>query len=766
MSNDLGREHNDGGISEEMKKLLHAPMNDCDYDDYDDDEAQNEDEEVLDEDKEVLDEDDDCLKKAVIKGIKIFVGLLVLLFLVYVLFSCHANYNVPVVETETSSEVVETGTTVTEEESVTEVSSEIESSEVISETETETEIETSDGISETETSEVKLEVSSSANVVTKPSTASTQMQKLKVTAKLGDLSSVFGEKIDLTTPNITIISGISGKEVEKFKETISVTKEKGETVKKYKLTPICSAPDKYDVTWVGDAWYTIVQRPANAIIHNKQSYAGEKLEPLTCEVSNLAPGDKSSDVISLDTKADLNKVGKYDILGTCKNPNYKMITEIPKGTYTVIAKSNTQPNKPDKPSKPDKPLIDVTLKVQNIYQTYGESEKTLSVKVVKGSMTEAEINKYVKLRKDSGTSVGEYKITHTCTAPLDKFNITWQEGSYYIVARKVSIQVDDKESFVGDKLATPTYSIISGSVVSGDECIRLTTNADASKAGTYEIIDTWINSNYDITITKGVYTVKERPRKKATVQISNCSSQYGEPLNDYKKFEISGDVTKEEILPFIDITKANGNNVGDYPLTGTCNNLEWDVTVLGATYTITKRTLSVKADDVLIYQGDTVPNELPYTVTNGTVVNGDCVVNVTTQADPNNIGEYPIVVTPSNSNYDIHVENAILRVKAKPQPPKDEEVEVGGDDPSSSPSESEEGEGPKDEEEEAKPTHPTPSQPEDDTSVSSEEEEVAIEPSSPIDGPSDDYEEEVEPEKPTPTPADEDEEVIPTTSSP
>ncbi len=763
MSNDLGREHNDGGINEELKKLLHAPINDdyyyydYDYDDYDDDEAQNEDEEVLDE-------DDDCLKKAVIKGIKKFVFLIFVIFIVLVLVRCPNNHN-NVPERETSSAEIETGSTngtESVEESIETEVAEIESSEEVPEIE----IETSDEISETETSEVTLEVSSSANSVTKPTTHA-QMQKLKVTAKLGDLSSVFGEKIDLTTPNITIISGISGKEVEKFKETISVTKEKGETVKKYKLTPICSAPDKYDVTWVGDAWYTIVQRPANAIIHNKQSYAGEKLEPLTCEVSNLAPGDKSSDVISLDTKADLNKVGKYDILGTCKNPNYKMITEIPKGTYTVIAKSNTQPNKPDKPSKPDKPLIDVTLKVQNIYQTYGESEKTLSVKVVKGSMTEAEINKYVKLRKDSGTSVGEYKITHTCTAPLDKFNITWQEGSYYIVARKVSIQVDDKESFVGDKLATPTYSIISGSVVSGDECIRLTTNADASKVGKYEINATCINSNYDITANKGVYTVKAKPAIPVTIKIESKTSIYGDSIVELDFSISSGDVTKVQIAPYITLTKEGDNNVGSHKITGSCSDPKYNVTFIEGEYTITQRSISVKADDKLTYEGEPLA-ELTYMLTSGSIVEGDTVISLSTTATPTSIGEYPITIGILNSNYVIQSEEGKYRVKAKPQPPKDEEVEIGGDDSSSSPSESEEGEGPKDEEEEAKPTHPTPSQPEDDTSVSSEEEEVDIEPSSPIDGggPRDDYGEEVEPEKPTPTPADEDEEVIPITSSP
>ncbi len=637
--------------------------------------------------------------------VNILLIIAIVIVLILLLFSCHSQ--------EGDGLPSETATADTTEVTDSEMSSlvekeeesaeESETSEPVYETESETVSETE--ISET-TEESRMEqTSSSASSVTtaKPQKKPTsQTQKpIKVTVTIKSIISVYGDEFKALDYEIS--AGVTKAELSKY---IALAKQEGKNAGQYWITGVCNAPNLFDITFVPGV-YTIIPRTVTLRAEDKESFVGEALKKLTYTVSkgSIVNGDE---VVRLCIDGDATKVGTYDIKDKWKNPNYNLTVKV--GKYTVKEKGSS--------SSETKP-IDVTVKVLDKSSYYGDTIVDPDFSITKGNVKKSDLSKYITLTKDSGNKVGNYKITGKCK-DNKKYKINFENvGTYTIKARKLSIKVDNKESFVGAPLATPTYSVISGSVVEGDEVIEFSTNADPSKVGIYDITAKSKNSNYDVNISnKGVYTVKERPRKKATVQILACSSVYGEPLSDYKQFTISGDITKDEMIQFLSITKEYGSNVGEYPLNGTCSNPEWDVTVLGATYTITSRPLSVKAEDVLIYQGEAIPNELLYTITSGSIVAGDSPISVTTQADPNNIGEYPIVVTPNNSNYDIHVENAILRVKAKPQPPKDDEEEVEGDTSSSSPSESEEG--PKDEEEEVKPSQPTPSAPNESADESEE----------------------------------------------
>ncbi len=665
--------------------------------------------------------------------------VLLAIIIALIVFCCHRKEEVQPTETDTATAETDSEMSSLEETEEESSAEESETSEPVSETESETET-----VSETETSETteesrteKASSSASSTAIAKPQKKPTSQTKkpIKVTVTIKNIISLYGDEFKALDYEISA-GNVMKSELSKY---ITLTKQAGKTVGQYWITGSCTNP-MFDVTFIPGI-YTINLRDVTIQAENKESYVGENLKDLTYTVSrgSIVNGDE---VVKLYIDGDPTKVGIYDIKDKWKNPNYNLTVKV--GKYTVKKKSSSSGSE-ETQTKP----INVAIKILDKSSYYGNTIVDPDFSITKGNVKKSELSKYITLKKEDGNNVGSYSITAKCKDTGGKYKITVENGTYTIKARKLSIEVDNKESFVGDGLETLTYTVKSGSVVAGDEVIEFSTNADPSKAGTYDITAKSKNSNYDVKISnKGVYTVKERPRKKAIVQILHCSSVYGEPISDYKQFTISGDITMEEMIQFLSITKEDGSNVGDYPLNGTCSNPEWDVTVLGATYTITSRPLSVKAEDVLIYQGEAIPNELPYTITSGSIVAGDSPISVTTQADPNNIGEYPIVVIPKNSNYDIQVENAILRVKAKPQPPKDEEEEVEGDKSSSSPSETEEG--PK--EEEVKPSQPTPS--------------------SPVDGPSD-AEEDVEPNKPTPSAPkeseladDESEVVLPTTATP
>lgn len=651
--------------------------------------------------------------------VNILLIIAIVIVLILLLFSCHSQ--------EGDGLPSETATADTTEVTDSEMSSlvekeeesaeESETSEPVSETESETVSETE--ISET-TEESRMEqTSSSASSVTtaKPQKKPTsQTQKIKVTVTIKNIISVYGDEFKALDYEISA-GNITKSELSKY---ITLTKQGGKNAGQYWITGTCNAPNLFDVTFVPGV-YTIIPRSVTLQAENKQSFVGEALKKLTYTTvsGSIINGDK---VVSLSTKADPAKVGTYDIVGKCINSNYNLTVKV--GKYMVKAKGSASDTKPSD-TKPS-----VTVKIDNKESYYGDKIASLSFSVTKGDVKKDELKKYIRLEKADGNSVGNYAITGKCTDD-SKYKVSFENvGTYTIKPRKLSIKVDNKESFVGETLATLTYSVKSGSVVSGDKCIELSTNADSAKTGTYDIVGRCVNSNYEATIEKGVYTVKEKPVEKVTVQIGNVTVTYGESAEpDFSV--ISGNVTKEEIAPYITLTKEGNNNVGTHKITGSCSNSKkYNVTFKEGTYTITPRQLSVKADDKQTYEGDPL-EDLTYMLTAGSIIDGDTVISLSTTATPTAVGEYPIIVSCLNSNYALQTENGTYRVKAKPQPPTDEEEEVEGDTSSSSPSESEEG--PKDDEEDVKPSQPTPSEP--------------------VDGSS---EEDVEPNKPTPSePSDE-----------
>lgn len=421
---------------------------------------------------------------------------------------------------------------------------------------------------------------------------------------------------------------------------------------------------------------------------------------------------------------------------------------VSKNDTSSKSKPEKQPTETATSSKTRKP-IKVTVKISSIKAVYGASPIALSYDVE--GVKKENLSKYITLTRTPGNNVGQYPITGTCSAP-NLYDVTFIPGTYTIIPREVTIQVDNKESFVGEKLKDLTYTVSKGSIVKGDKVVSLSTNADASKVGTYKIEGKCINSNYNLTVKVGKYTVKAQPssgepnkpqepdkpdkpekpdkpdkpekpeevqKKKATVQLVNASSVYGEPIIDNFDFEVvSGELTKSELTPYIRAAKGGeGNTVGDYTIIGSCSNSDWDVTVLGATYTITPRSLSVKADDKQTYEGDPLA-DLTYTLTSGSIVNGDDVISLSTAATPSEIGDHTIIVECKNSNYALQSENGTYRVKAKPKPPKDEGEEV--ENPP---------DGPEDDEEDVKPNQPTPS--DTNTSNGPSDESEKVQPSTP-----------------------------------
>ena len=108
------------------------------------------------------------------------------------------------------------------------------------------------------------------------------------------------------------------------------------------------------------------------------------------------------------------------------------------------------------------------------------------------------------------------------------------------------------------------------------------------------------------------------------------------------------------------------NNVGKYTITASTENPSYNLNVTNGIYEILKRKISIR-----LYN-QTTPHTIPlrfntedYDIMSGSVVNGD-VLNIVLFTDATNFsfaGDYELMATYANENYDITFTDATLTVE-------------------------------------------------------------------------------------------------------
>ncbi len=284
-------------------------------------------------------------------------------------------------------------------------------------------------------------------------------------------------------------------------------------------------------------------------------------------------------------------------------------------------------------------------------------------------------------------------------------------GGTFTVSPKaitVTLNVNKTTTVYGDSLTdagiTLNYTVASGALIAGDDLggsvgiynssNELITDISKQNVGTsyYAGFD-WTNKNYAVTYTKVSFKVVQRT---VTVTANDVTSHtYGESFdvssitwqtataNGHGDAVVNGDnldiVAKvysgsSEVTDFTKLTVKDGG----YTITlaqGANANANYKVTLVGGKFTVTKRAITIAAQDVTnhIYGSGLTDNELKYEVTSTLgIVNGDDLNIVLAVFDGVNdvtdnvaslvVGNYTIKVSASNPNYEISVENAEFKI--------------------------------------------------------------------------------------------------------
>ena len=443
-------------------------------------------------------------------------------------------------------------------------------------------------------------------------------------------------------------------------------------------------------------WAYGEKRTVTIEIENATKVYGDKLIPNGINVLLTAPESTStfdydeliSKIEALEIKCvdgtkqdETTPAGSYAVIGdvgqgtlNLSGDDYRVISN-GEGILTVIPR-------------------EITVKANDAQKEYGESLPELTFEVTEGEIVNGDklysgngsalidlIDKYGKISVSCDANENSLPGVYTANVniPVESFkNYTYTviPASLTIVPAVVPTpddapKVNPVSRYYGE--TNPAFTIKSGTENDAYNVEFSCMANETSPVGEYDIIGT-IKNDDGVALKQyvaGKLTVNPRPVK---VVFDDKTSIYGEPEEKvtYTMESIAGEamVNGDSIESLIAPVLPNPAVVGDYKISADLSSMtNYKFNVEDGKYTLTKRPITVKIDNIDGVYGEEVP-ELTYTLESslGTaLIEGDSLDGKLELSEkPNKIGKYKIQSTLFNPNYDLTVENGVYTVSTRP----------------------------------------------------------------------------------------------------
>jgi MBG domain (YGX type)/YDG domain/Bacterial Ig-like domain (group 3) len=422
-----------------------------------------------------------------------------------------------------------------------------------------------------------------------------------------------------------------------------------------------SAGNNYDLSFVG-ANLAITPKPITVKADDKTKVYGSNDPQLTVTVpaGALEQGDSLSG--SLEREAG-NNVGSYQISkgSLTAGGNYELT--ITPGTLKITKKA-------------------ASLTAEDKSKVYGSADPALTTTdsgFLADDLGAGKITFSASRAAGESVAGSPYTITPSAsdgaTSLLGNYDITYNPGKLTISKKALtgSFVAADK-TYDGNANATVTSRDLSG-LVSGDGVSLAGGSAafETKNAGTAKTVT--LTGAALSGADAGNYTLDSVATAKAniapkpiTVQADDKTKVYGSPDPALTVSVPAGALESGDSLSG-DLVRAAGKDVDGYAITkGTLTaGANYDLTVTPGTLTITKKPITVKADDKTKVYGSADP-ALTVTVPAGALEQGDSLSGSLVRASGNNVGTYAITngSLTAGANYHLTVTPGTFTITKKP----------------------------------------------------------------------------------------------------
>ena len=483
------------------------------------------------------------------------------------------------------------------------------------------------------------------NYTLKVDTGTLTVNQKAVTITADNMTITYGDAVNFNAHTYTHNGIVSGDTVDVTYTTDYTT---GANAGTYTITPVLNGTYSNYVFSLVPGTLTVSPKAASITTLDKTIAFGDSVDTVELQyvIEGVLEGDEVEVTVGVaDFVANMVPGTTFGILASANNGNYSFTYH--GGTLTVVKK-------------------DVTITANNAMVVYGNAfadNGFTAAGIVEGSTVEITLTApdYVV-----GANAGEtFKIIPS-SGEHTLYNFTFVNGTLTVAQRPATVTAGNLTITYGDVANLTAYEITG--LLDGDSAtVSLSTDYLAgSGVGTYAIVPHANNSNYAFTAVNGTLTVNP---KDATVSVDSKTVTYGDALPTLT-ITTTGVLAGDTLGYTFDHNYAPGaTGVGTVDVAVTLGeNPNYNVTVLSAgAITVTKRNVTVTADNKNVVYGDAVPS-LTATVNNE--VAGYPVIYTlgTTYTAGANAGQnFDITVSlGANPNYNVTAVDGTLTVAQRP----------------------------------------------------------------------------------------------------
>ncbi len=495
--------------------------------------------------------------------------------------------------------------------------------------------------------------------------ATINVTKAPLTIQADNLAKIYGATLPALTVSYTgLVSGDTAASLS-AQPVLGTSATPASPVGGYPITISGGAAANYTITLVPGT-LTVTKAPLTITADNKSKAYGAVLPALTLTYNGFVNGETAAKIATqpaLSTTAvKASPVGAYPITVSGATAANYSITMVP-GTLTVTP-------------------VALTITAQSKTKIYGNAVPALTVTYsgfVNGDNA-ASLDTPVTLSTAAITNspVGTYPIVVNGASDAN-YVISFVNASMTVTPRNLTITAQNKTKVYGAALPalTASYSGLAPGETFADldtPPLLATVATPASNVGTYPItVSGAADPNYTITLVNGTLTVNPAA---LTVRAANKSKTYGAsvPALTYTITGLVNGDTEASLDTPVAITTTGGQSsaVTTYPImVSGASDANYNVTFANGTLTVSKATLTIKAQNATKAYGAALPI-LPVTYTgfvlgeNESVLTAAAVI-ATTVTPSSNAGNYPITVNGATAaNYAITFQNGTLTVSKVP----------------------------------------------------------------------------------------------------
>lgn len=318
-------------------------------------------------------------------------------------------------------------------------------------------------------------------------------------------------------------------------------------------------------------------------------------------------------------------------------------------SITIVAGALTVTNRP------------LTVDPDDVTKVYGQDDPGFTYAITSGSLINGD-ELSGSLGRDGGENVGTYAITAGDLAN-SYYDITVLTGELSITAKDITVTVDNASKFYGE--SDPVLTASSNDLEFEDSLSGTPLRASGETVGDYTIGQGTVSagSNYTIvTFNDGTFTINAAP---ITVTMDNSNKEYGTTDPVSFGYSVTSGALVGEDQPTGSPTRVSGENIGTYDIEpGTLAfGSNYDVTYINGTFTIDPIAIVLTADDVEKEYGADDPG-FTYTVTSGTIADGDTLTGSLARDVGEDVGEYAITpgTLSAGPNYEVTILSGSLTI--------------------------------------------------------------------------------------------------------